>query len=1581
MFLQTIAFHKFLFLASSKIILNCQFGVESTHRRFSSIPKVVVSLFLFLALQVSYLLAQPGAVDPTFDPGAGAEWGGSVYAIKVQPDGKVLVGGYFSSYNGISCNNLIRLNPDGSVDQTFNVNVNSSVLDIAVQPDGKIIIAGVFSFINSTYNSYLGRLLQNGTIDTTFNPGYINGSVRTVSLQSDGKLIIGGGFSIVGGISRGRIARLSTNGTLDSSFANGTGFDSQVSKIKMFGSSLYVVGYFANYNNAAAYGLIKLDQFGNADASFNIGTGFSSDIYAIDVQPDGKLILGGRFFYYQGILTGCIARLDSFGNYDYSFSIGSGFSNTVNAIKIQNDGKILAGGVFESYSGISARGITRLNTSGSQDNTFSSGNGADDWVYTFETQSDGKIFFGGQMIGYNSIPSLGVGRLSVSGVYDSSFNVGAGCSFQYNYANVNDIAIQNDLKVIVGGAFGRFNLQKNRNIARLNLDGSIDPTFLTGRGFIDGFVNDIEIQPDQKIICVGSFIQFGNYYQSVNKIIRLLSNGSNDVTFFSGSGIAGGDPYVVKVVPSTGNIIVGGGFSTYNTTPVGKLVKLNPSGSLDITFNTNIGSGSNYAITSIAIDNNNKILLGGEFTTFNGNVANGIIRLNLDGTIDNTFQSYSGFNGSVTEIKIQSDGKIVVAGTFDFYQGIYHPSMVRLNPNGSIDNSFNTLNNYSVSSFAFDQTNVVLSGFDPSSQSNKVLRLNSFGNVDNAFLANSDQSGDVTTVETDINGKYLIGGYFEECNNLSRPKIARLFSDFGPITIEATDSTLCPGQSIIFTENTAGANSKSWSFPGGSPATSTSFNPVVSYSSPGQYMVIVTVNSVLGTATDTFFNFITVNPTPSISTTFANQTFCNGANTIAISLSGPVAGTSYGWGAVSSIGLFSSSSTTSFPAFTTTNATNAPSTGSVTITPTANGCVGPTKSFSVTVNPTPSITTTFSAQTVCNGANTTAIALSGPVAGTSYGWGAVSSIGLFSGSSTTSFPAFTTTNATNAPSTGSVTITPTANGCVGPTKSFSVTVNPIPSISTTFANPTVCNNTNTTAIALNGPVANTSYGWGAVSSIGLSLGSSTTSFPSFTATNSGNNPIAATVIITPTANGCTGTPEIFSFTVNPTPGFNNTFANQTVCNGANTTAIALAGSVTGTSFSWGVVSSIGLFSGSSTTSFPAFTATNATNAPVTDSVTITPTAKGCVGPTKSFSVTVNPTPVVNPLSDQSVCAKSPIQDIRFQGLVDSTSFSWTRTAGIIGLGTTGSGDIVDFRPVNTGSTPITTTITVTPSAATCVGDPVSFDLTVYPLPPKAVVAWPPSICANQVGIPVTTATPAHRYKWSILSGNAVVTSPDSSKAFLQTFRSGTQHVQLRIITVSNLECKDTADVQIPVSNTARDTADVTLLPINNTFQCLDATTGTNYQWGYDDLNTLEEVKLIGEVFGDYVAGNSLDTANRNYWVKTTYPNETCEVKSYYKRDNSYATTSIPAPIKKYPLSVYPNPATSEVNIAWESAQSGMITLEVFDLNGKKIYSLEHFALQGEQVLAIETGLWSRGTYYVKLKSPSNEFRSARILLL
>src|SRR6478609_5399238 len=135
--------------------------------------KKIILLFL---LQFSVLgFAQ--SLDTTFDPGTGAD--GNIHAIAIQPDGKIIVGGWFVNFNGASRYHLARLNADGSLDNSFNLgtDINSDIFlysmvrSIILQPDGKIIIGGIFSTFNNVGRNGIARLNKDGSLDTTFNPG------------------------------------------------------------------------------------------------------------------------------------------------------------------------------------------------------------------------------------------------------------------------------------------------------------------------------------------------------------------------------------------------------------------------------------------------------------------------------------------------------------------------------------------------------------------------------------------------------------------------------------------------------------------------------------------------------------------------------------------------------------------------------------------------------------------------------------------------------------------------------------------------------------------------------------------------------------------------------------------------------------------------------------------------------------------------------------------------------------------------------------------------------------------------------------------------------------------------------------------------------------------------------------------------------------------------------------------------------------------------------------------------------------------------------------------------------------------
>ncbi len=402
----------------------------------------------------------------------------------------------------------------------------------------------------------------------------------------------------------------------------------------------------------------------------------------------------------------------------------------------------------------------------------------------------------------------------------------------------------------------------------------------------------------------------------------------------------------------------------------------------------------------------------------------------------------------------------------------------------------------------------------------------------------------------------------------------------------------------------------------------------------------------------------------------------------------------------------------------------------------------PSAVTNLTVNPIPTVNTVTN-QTVCNGASTTAITFSGAVAGTVFNWTNNStSIGL-GASGAGNIASFVATNAGTSPVTATITVTPSYTNagttCTGTPTTFTITVNPIPSV-TAVTNQTVCNGAATAAITFSGAVAGAVYNWtNNTTSIGLGA-SGSGNIASFVATNTGTAPVTATVTVTPSfTNGgttCTGTPTSFTITVNPTPTAAAT-ANQALCNGASTTAITFTGAVAGTVFNWtNNTTSIGL-AASGSGNIASFVATNAGTAPVTATITVTPSFTNggttCTGTPSSFTITVNPIPTVNTVANQTVCTGASTTAITFSGAVTGTVYNWTNNTTSIGLGASGTGNIASFVAANSGTAPVTATITVTPTytnaGTTCTGIPVTFTITVNPRPTVSAITNQ-AVCAG-----------------------------------------------------------------------------------------------------------------------------------------------------------------------------------------------------------------------------------------------------------
>ena len=363
------------------------------------------------------------------------------------------------------------------------------------------------------------------------------------------------------------------------------------------------------------------------------------------------------------------------------FITGTGFefNSTVNAITLQPDGKILVGGDFTTYNGVVQYRITRLNADGTRDTGFNSGAGFNSTVNAITLQPDGKILVGGAFTTYNGFTRGRITRLNADGTRDTSFGVGVSTGF--NTSAVLSIVLQPDGKILAAGGFSGYNGVTQNYITRLNSDGTLDTGFDSGTGFggPDPAARVITLQPDGKILVGGDFTTYNGVAQ--NRITRLNSDGTRDTGFDSGTGFS--NPVRNIVLQPDGKILVGGVFSIYNGVTVNSIVRLNTDGTRDTGFSTE-GTGFGNIIHAIALQSDGKILVGGEFTTYNGIFLNRIQRLNADGTRDTGFVIGTGFNNIVYTIVSQSDGNILVGGLFTSYNGNPRKAIARLTSSGSI---------------------------------------------------------------------------------------------------------------------------------------------------------------------------------------------------------------------------------------------------------------------------------------------------------------------------------------------------------------------------------------------------------------------------------------------------------------------------------------------------------------------------------------------------------------------------------------------------------------------------------------------------------------------------------------------------------------------------------------------------------------------------------------------------------------------------------------------------------------------------------------------------------------------------------
>lgn len=717
------------------------YSLSLINKHFYSFSKAFVALLIFFTLS-NNVFASGGDVDTTFRAGVvGFDASANVLDVAVQPDGRVIIAGRFTVVNGFSRNYIARLNTDGTLDTSFNTGTgaNSQVNSVAIQPDGKILIAGNFTNYNGVLRRFIARLNTDGSLDTSFDTSNISTAVDVVTLQPDGKILIGGAFTsatlsdrimrlnsngsldtafitnlgdgadsnvraiavqpdgkiLVGGdflkfnnVTVNRIARVNSDGTLDTDFLTQTGAGANTTLYDIAltqNNQILIAGNVRTFNGINVKGVARLNENGSLDNSFQPGTSLPTDVRRLEVQTDGSVYIGGSFFIPGVSGNFNVARLNANGSIDTNFArqfLGTGINNFYAFAKQQN-GNLIIAGVFDKLSGSQRMGLAQVDSSGNLDADFTPVVGSSQTVKAITTQADGKILIGGSFNGVNEGYRNGIARLNEDGTLDTTFNPGTGIEGN----EVTVIAVQSDGKILVGGNFTKFNGASITNLVRLNPDGSVDASFTTKTAQP---IYSIKPLSNGKIFITGSFTRLSTSAETnaTRTYVALLneSDGTLDNSFVPP--VFGN---IVKdlVLQSDGRIVVCGSFSAIGPTNYGGIARLNANGTVDTTFNQG-GAGFNTAAEKVARTSDDKIVVGGNFTNFNGTSRNFFTRLNADGTLDTTFSIGSGANNLVNSLVLQQDGKIIIGGFFGSINNITRNRVARINTDGSLDASFNT---------------------------------------------------------------------------------------------------------------------------------------------------------------------------------------------------------------------------------------------------------------------------------------------------------------------------------------------------------------------------------------------------------------------------------------------------------------------------------------------------------------------------------------------------------------------------------------------------------------------------------------------------------------------------------------------------------------------------------------------------------------------------------------------------------------------------------------------------------------------------------------------------------------------------
>jgi uncharacterized delta-60 repeat protein len=662
-----------------------------------------------------------GVLDTTFNPPINGELRSVVlYKDSSDPNyGKILVAGRISvGTGGGTYYNLARLNSDGTLDTSFSQTFDSQGLanTIGVQSDGKLLIGGwsltVLGDANATY--HLLRLNANGSVDNSYpkssNP---EGLVNSVQILNDdaanpNRARVFGILPNLSGSHTGYLVYLFNSGGVQSYLGDET-FNGPVYSYRTDSQNRVVyVGQFTQALGVNRKYVARFNSNGTLDTSFDPGIGPNGRVSDLVIQGDDKIVVAGNFNQFGGNPVGYIARLNSNGAVDSTFTAAAddrifnfGLVNEVGP-------QFVVFGSFRNFNGMARPGLAYLDSSYNLLSLYSGwtiANTKNGYVYAITTQTDGKVLVGGDFTEVQGKYCHSLARLNPDGTLDNLFRAGVDGS-------IRTIALQTDGKMLLGGYFGECNGYARTSLARLNAGTSLDLTFNPIVTKLDGSVSDLR----RLVYLTGGQIMVAGHFRKINgtdrtQVARLNANGTLDEAFNSQITInLGASIRSNSVAPTTGGKYVVSGYVTYDGLARGFLCRLLNTGALDTTFGPTVSTtpSPNVVITAgevmdMGLQPDGRIVIVGNFpeiidgSLFDRPQRGRIARFTADGALDNTFTTDTGANNTVNCLALQPKGKFIIGGYFTRYNVpvITDPNnanrIARVNSNGSFDGTFKSL--------------------------------------------------------------------------------------------------------------------------------------------------------------------------------------------------------------------------------------------------------------------------------------------------------------------------------------------------------------------------------------------------------------------------------------------------------------------------------------------------------------------------------------------------------------------------------------------------------------------------------------------------------------------------------------------------------------------------------------------------------------------------------------------------------------------------------------------------------------------------------------------------------------------------